>query len=58
MEMMVNGNEGVCYNFRVNSGTFNPSIEIYRFTPGELSIRYMLRPIHPSLDIDVRAARH
>ena len=41
-EMFINGNEGACYmkNVRVATGVANPSIEIYRFEPGRLHIRY------------------
>ena len=45
VEVMVNGNEGACFlhNVRVVGGAVNPSIEVYKFTPGQLHIRYFHR---------------
>lgn len=42
VEVMVNGNEAACYfrNERTVGTVVNPSIEIYKFTPGVLHIRY------------------
>lgn len=41
-EVLVNGNEGVCYvhNHSARDGVAHPSIEIYRFDKGQLYIRY------------------
>lgn len=42
MEVMINGSEAACYfhNVRIASGSYNPSIEIYKFERGNLHIRY------------------
>ena len=41
-EVLVNGNEGVCYvhNNSAKDGVAHPTIEIYKFENGKLSIRY------------------
>lgn len=43
--VLVNGVEGACHyeNVRIDSGVSNPSLEIYRFGDGTLSIRYFHR---------------
>ncbi|KJS09776.1 MAG: hypothetical protein VR73_01050 [Gammaproteobacteria bacterium BRH_c0] len=42
MQLLVNGNEGVCYvhNNSARDGVAHPSIEIYKFQDGQLHIRY------------------
>ena len=40
--ILVNGNEGACHyeNVIKETGQSNPSLELYRFTDGELYVRY------------------